>query len=171
LRRVNNLAQYLQARTRRSLERAFSALKDPVSDIAKVEIHIMEGSPDRDNAHWYKYEVVKSGAITGKAINFSEAHYFIKASFRVARERLVFVASFHHVGRELTGIMEATAFAHLESFEESDDRENVSQAFFSCSLEPFVITWKTRERDVDDSFDQWLDSALAVAIKEYGDRL
>ena len=76
-----------------------------------------------------------------------------------------------HVGRELSGIMEATAFARLESFEDSDDRELVSQDFFLCSLEPFVFTYKTKEQDITDSFARWLDAAVAVAIKEYGDRL
>ncbi len=172
LRRVNRLAVSLRSRTRRSLERALNALKDPVSNnIAKAEIHIGEGGPDRDNAHWYKYEVVKSGAVNGKAINFGEDHYFVKASFRAARERLIFVTSFHHVGRELSGIMEVTAFAHLESFEDSDDRQIASQDFFPCSLDPFVITWKTKEKEIEEAFDQWLDSAVAIAIKEYGDRL
>ena len=83
----------------------------------------------------------------------------------------MFVVSFHHVGRELSGIMEATAFAKLGSYEESEDRECVSQDFFLCSLEPFVFTHQTSEQEIEDSFSRWLDSALAVAIKEYGDRL
>ena len=95
----------------------------------------------------------------------------MKASVRVGRERLVLVVSFHHVGRDLSGIMEVTAFAQLESFEGSEDRERVSEAFFPTSMEPFVITWRTREDDIVKAFERWLDSALAVAIKEFGDRL
>lgn len=171
LRAVNGLALQLRARSRRVIERALTALREPVSSIGTPDIHVTDGGPDRNNAHWYKFDVVKSGESSGKYINFSEAHYFIKASFRVDRERLVFVTSFHHVGRELSGIMEVTAFARLESFEESDDRESVSEDFSSCSLEPFVITWKTSEADVAVSFEGWLDTALAVAFKEFGDRL
>ena len=139
--------------------------------IADPDIHVTEGGPDRNNAHWYKFEVVKSGEVSGKYVNFHEAHYFVKASIRVDRERLVFVTSFHHVGRELSGIMEITAFAHLESFEDSDDRDSVSDDFTSCSVEPFVVTWKTAEADIVASFDRWLDTALAVAVKTFGDRL
>src|SRR5207247_898284 len=95
----------------------------------------------------------------GKFANFTEDHYFLKASIRVDRERLVFVTSFHHVGRELSGIMEATAFARLESFEDSDDRESVSEAFFLCSLDPFVFTYKTKIDDIGDAFGRWLDAA------------
>jgi hypothetical protein len=67
--------------------------------------------------------------------------------------------------------MEATAFARLESYEHSDDRELVSEDFSPTSLEPFVITWKTRENEITNAFERWLDAALAVAIKEFGDRL
>ena len=83
----------------------------------------------------------------------------------------MFVTSFHHVGRELSGIIEATAFARLESYENSEDRDVVSQEFQVCSMEPFVFTHRTSEQEIEDSFLRWLDTALAIAIKEYGDRL
>ena len=121
LRAVNTLAVKLRGRTRDSLEATLNSLKRPVSQLATPDIHIRDGGPDRGNLHWHKFEVIKSANETKKFANFEEDHYFIKASFRVERERLVFVASFHHVGRELSGIMEATAFARLESFEHSDD--------------------------------------------------
>lgn len=171
LRTVNSLAETLRARARRLIEKALNALKEPVSLVALPDIHVAEGGPDRNNAHWYKFDVTKSSESSGKYVNFTEAHYFVKASFRVDRERLVFVTSLHHVGRELSGIMEVTAFARLESFEESDDRASVSQDFSPCTLEPFVITWKTKDSDIGDAFDRWLDAALAVAVKEFGDRL
>ena len=171
LRQVNQLAEALRARARRQLERAFNQLRDPVSFVGPPEIHMAEGGPDRDNSHWFKYEVIKSGEASRKYVNFNEAHYFVKASIKAGRERLVLVASFHHVGRELSGIMEATAFARLESFEHSEDRESASENFFPTSVEPFVITWKTRESEISSAFERWLDAAIAVAIKEYGDRL
>lgn len=171
LRHVNDVAAALRARTRKYLESTFTALKEPVSQVAETNIRIRDGGPDRGNAHWYKYEVIKSGESSHKFINFSEDHYFIKASMRADTERLVFVTSLHHVGRELTGIMEATAFARLEAFDDPDDWTIASQEFFPCSLEPFVITWRTVPEDIADAFDRWLDRAVAVAIKEFGDRL
>ena len=170
-RQVNDLAALLRERARRQIEQAFTQLRDPVSFARAPEVHVAEGGPDRDNAHWYKFEVVKSGEASGKFVNFDEAHYFLKATIRAGRERLTFVTSFHHVGRELSGIMEVTAFARWESFENSDDRELVSEDFSPTSLEPFVITWKTRADEIANAFGRWLDAALAVAIKEFGDRL
>ena len=139
--------------------------------IGKPDIHIVLGGSDYSNAHWYKHDVIKSGEASGKFINFNEEHIFLKSSIKVLRERLVFVVSMHHVGRDLTGIMEITAFAQLESFDDSDERERVSADFSLCTLDPFVITWKTKEADVTEAYERWLDAALAVAIKDYADRL
>lgn len=171
LRGVNNLAVALRARARRILEQAFGQLEDPVTSIAKPQINISDGGPDHQNAYWYKFEVAKSANESGKFANFIEHHYFVKASIRVAQERLIFVTSFHHVGRDLSGIMEATAFAQLESFDDSEERERAVQDFFVCSVEPFVFTYRTIESAIAEAFGRWLDAAVAVAFKEYGDRL
>ncbi len=171
LRKVNGLALALRARARRILETGFSQLGASVLGLAEPQINIANGGPDYGNAHWYKFEVLKSANESGKSANFVEHHYFVKSSMRIDRERLVFVVSFHHVGRELSGLMEATSFARLELFEDSEDRESVSQDFRLCSLEPFVFTYKTSEEQIADAFARWLDAALAVAFKEYGERL
>ena len=171
LRKVNLLAAHLRGRTRTVLSETMTELRASVSQVAESQIQLTEGGPDRQNGHWYRFEVVKSAKLAGKYANFDEDHYFLKASMRVNRERLIFVTSFHHVGRELSGLMEATAFAQLQSYEQSEDREQVSQDFFPCSLEPFVLTYRTKKEEIGPAFDSWLDAAVAVAIKEYGDRL
>lgn len=171
LRRVNAVAIALRTRAHNLIEQSFNELRTPLSQVGEPEIRLTDGGPERGNAHYYRFEVGTSAKQAGKFANLSEDHYFVKASIRFERERLVFVTSFHHVGRELSGIMEATAFSQLESFENSDDRESVSEDFFICSLEPFVFTYKTKEEDITNAFSAWLDRALAVAIKEYGDRL
>lgn len=171
LRRVNQVAVALRSRARLMLEQTLSRLSEPLSQVAFPLINIADGGPDRGNAYWYKFEVIQSANESGKFANFAEDHYFVKAAMRVARERLVFVTSFHHVGRELSGIMEVTSFARLESYEDSEDRQYAAQDFFLCSVEPFVFTYKTNEVEIADAFARWLDAAVAVAIKEYGDRL
>ena len=171
LRSVNEVALALRNIAHSLLSDALNKLGAAVSEIAQPEIKIADGGTDHANAHWYKFEVVKSANEANKFANFTEDHYFLKASVRAGMERLVFVTSFHHVGRELSGIMEATAFAKLESFEHSEDRESVSQDFSLCSLEPFVFTYKTKPEEISGVFSQWLDAALAVAVKMYGDRL
>ena len=171
LRKVNQLAEKLRGRARAIIEDFLNELARHIAGTEAPEIHIQEGGPDYGNSHWYRVEVVKSANNAGKFANFDEDHYFVKATMRVGRERLVFVTSFHHVGRELSGVMEATSFAQLETFENSEDRECVSQDFFLCALDPFVFTYRTSEEDIADAFFRWLDAALAVALKEFGDRL
>lgn len=171
LRHVNDVAVELRSLAHTALQNTFAQLRDAVSDVSEAEFRILDGGPDKDNSHWYKYEVNTSAKEAGKFANFTENHYFVKATIRAERERLVFVTSFHHVGRELSGIMEATAFATLESFEDSEDRQSVSENFFVCSIEPFVYTYNTKVEDIKTAFDRWVDAALAVAVKEYGDRL
>lgn len=171
LRQVNSVALELRARGRTVLEQSFAEIDSTLSEVGDPRISISDGGPDRGNAHWYRFEVVQSAKEAGKFANFDEDHYFIKGSIQVNRERLIFVVSFHHVGRELTGVMEATAFSKLVSYEDSDDRDTVSERFSLCSVEPFVFTHTTKVNDIADAFDRWLDAALAVAVKEYGDRL
>jgi hypothetical protein len=171
LRQVNQVAQQLREAARDSLEKAFNEIKLTVAEAGPTDSFVHLGGPDHGNAHWYKFEVVTSAKEGDKFANFSEDHYFIKGSIRADRERLVFVISFHHVGRELSGIMEATAFSKLESYEGSEDRESVDERFFVCSMEPFVFTHRTDANEIRDAFIRWLDQALAVAVKEYGDRL
>jgi hypothetical protein len=67
--------------------------------------------------------------------------------------------------------MEATAFSKLESFEESEDRESVSEKFSLCSVEPFVFTHRSKISEIEVAFSRWLDAAVAIAFKEYGDQL
>jgi len=169
LREVNVLAAALRGRALEQLETAFSQLLEPLSAIGDPHAGVTLGGPDFGNSHWYKFEVVRCAKEGGKYANFAEDHFFVKATMRVGQDRLVFVTSLHHVGRELTGMMEATAFARLESYEDPED--SVSQDFSLCSLEPFIFTHKTKEADIIDAFTRWLDSALAVAFKDFGDRL
>lgn len=171
LRRVNGVALALRTQAKKALESTSRELKDAIAPLMNTDIRVIEGGADRETGHWYKHEVVKSANDLGKYANFAESHYFARSSVRSGREQLVFVVSLHHVGRELSGVMEATAFARLESFEDSDERQLISQDFSLCSPEPFVFTYETRPLDVEEPFARWLDTALAVAFKEFGDRL
>ncbi len=171
LRRVNQVALALRSFTRGVLGASLNSLDRTVSPIGDPEIRITEGGPDRANAHWYKYEVVQSARSTGKWVNFGEPDYFLKAAFRLANLRLVFVTSFHHIGKELSGVMEATSFAQLEFYEEGNDRSASSEQLFPCSIEPFVITWQTEMDNVKNACRKWLDAGLVIAVKEWGDRI
>ena len=67
--------------------------------------------------------------------------------------------------------MEATAFALFESFETAEDTQSRDRDFSLCSMSPFVFAYETRVEDVANSFEEWLDHALAPAIKDWSNRL
>jgi len=171
LRRVNDVALAMRGLTRKSLETHFSDLKQAILQVAEADVNIADGGPDRVNSHWYKFEVMQTAGDAGQYANFSENHYFVKAAIRTPEERLVFVASFHHVGRELTGVMEATAFARIEEVDLSEERGAKTRDFILASIEPFAFTYQSSLADIEPSFLRWLDASVAVAMKEFGDRI
>jgi fido (protein-threonine AMPylation protein) len=171
LHRVDVLARSMRDATRGYLQTDLDRFAETLSRMGHPQVQIQPGGPDEKNAHWYRREVIESGQASKKFIKFSEPHYFVKATVGFGTDRLVFVVSFHHVGRELSGIAEATAFALIESYENDERRELLSREHVSCTVEPFVITWNMLELEVTVAFRRWLDTALAIAIKEFGDRL
>lgn len=185
LRKVNGVARSLRTRAESSIQAALKILEQTLAPIGESHVDVTLGGPDKGNQHWYKFEVVQSAKSSGKSsrvnqgeipqppsvwVNFEEDHYFVKGTIKVRDLRLGFVTSLHHVGRELSGVMEATAFAWLESFENAGDHALPKQ-FFVSSLEPFVIAWSTDVSEVTPLFDEWLDGAMAIAFKEFGDRI
>jgi len=169
LRHVNEVAIALRSHAVQLLNATIQELKGVIPHI--TEAQVIEGGTDKGSGHWYRYEVGQSASNAKKYANFTENHYFTRLAIRSERERLIFVISLHHVGRELSGVMEATAFAQLQSFEQSDEWKQISHDFSLCSPEPFVFTYETKLEAVTDLFAKLLDVALAVAVKEFGDRL
>ncbi|MEE9395308.1 MAG: Fic family protein [Planctomycetota bacterium] len=170
LRRVDVIGRTLRERAQMAVHQALNNLAAALPATPRPKVWVGSGGRDKDNAHWYRRDVIESAEKSGKFINFSEDHLFVKGTIKFASERLVFVVSFHHVGRELCGIIEATAFSKIEYYEDEDSR-SASRDFVPCSVEPFILTWKTKVADVEDSFDRWLDTSIAISIKEYGDRI
>ena len=79
----------------------------------------------------------------------NENRYFIKLSINPDYQSqtcraLVFVVSLHHVGRQLTGIMAATAFAQIvrtfKTPSQDDTEEPNDPNFRNCAVEAFTFT-------------------------------
>ena len=171
LRRVNTVARELRGSAEKIVSDSFAELEPTLAQMGTTKQHVTLGGPEQQNAHWYKYEVVHSANEAKKFANLAEDHYFARGSVRVNTERMTFVVSFHHVGRELTGIMEATAFSTLAFDDAAEEKESTNERFSLCSTEPFVFSHSSKVSDLAAAFAKWLDAALAVAIKEFADRL
>jgi hypothetical protein len=171
LRSVNGIAVALRQQARSFLDRSLTELSSALRELGTPKISISDGGPDHGNAYWYKHQVAQSASLAGKFANFAEDHYFVNGQIIVNSEKLSFIVSFHHVGRELTGIMEATAFSQLDSHQNEKQPSASANAVSLCSVEPFVFAQTTMITEIADAFDRWLDVSLAIAMKEFGDRL
>ena len=168
---VNSVAEQLRNWTARSMSASLEELREAIAPMVNADTTVIEGGPDHRNGHWYKFEVVKTANEANTFVNFNEPHYFVRGRVQPSSERLTFVVSFHHVGRILSGIMEATAFGQLESFESPAETVSASKEFTPCSVEPFVFSYRTEIGQVSESFANWLDRCLATAVAEFSSRL
>jgi Fic family protein len=171
LRGVNQVALKIRSQAKTFLDEAVPNLRKTLSEIGKPSTVVIEGGSDKGTGYWYRFEVVRSAQDAGKFANFAEDHYFVKLKASVDDYQLDFVVSLHHVGREISGLMEATAFAKFEFLGDSSGSAAALEDFEVCSLEPFIFTYKTNADDVKKSFRRWVDSAFAIALKGYGNRL
>jgi len=169
--KVNDLALTLRQLAHDFVEDKLENLKEAVPKNRAVSIIVINGGPDNEKSHWYRNEVIRTAQTAQKFVNFDQNHYFAQGSIKLGGDRLKFIVSFHHVGVVLNGIMEATAFAKLQFDDDPEDREITGETFLPCSIEPFAFTYQTQINEVSSAFSNWLDAALAIGLKEYGDRL
>ena len=171
--RVNEAALELRHLASQIAREKFQELVNRVFTASeRPGVFIEEGGPDHSNSHWYKFEILQGFEPQKKWINFDNGHYFVKASVRYEDLRLVFVLSIHHIGRELTGVMEATSFANLEAYDQTAENgeERFEKQSLAVSVEPFTVTWNSNVDRLKSPFSRWLDTSIAVAFKEWGDR-
>ena len=81
---------------------------------------------------------------------------------------LTFLISLHHTGRQLSGVMAATAFAQIEFHPHgSMDRPNPSLGvnYRNCSANPFTFVWDNDANDLAPRFFRWIEEALTEALR------
>ena len=89
---------------------------------------------------------------------------------------LLFTLSLHHTGRELTGIMAATAFAEIGHYSEYIDKGQPHTlrhfgmlTFHNCAPEPFTFTWNDSADEVRPRFINWTEACLSIALRYWMD--
>ena len=178
MRLVSSLAQGLQEQAQLMLAEQADLIRTRLSE-ADRQIHhrIDRGGPD-GKEHWYRNQVVITANNSRHWVNFNEARFFVKVSFTPESPsrypRLIFVVSLHHMGRQLTGIMAATAFALIQHYHDNTEEDNEGTAetqFHDCTIEPFTFTWETDSESLMSRFNNWLKQHLAIAVKKWGEYL
>ena len=110
-------------------------------------------------------------------VNLNEPRFFVRLSFTPEKPsrypRLIFVISLHQIGRQLTGITAATAFALVQHYHAGSTKEieEVGALFEDCTLDPFTFTWENNAESVFQRFSEWAEQRLAIAVIKWGQYL
>ena len=161
LRKVDQVALRLRDSAKKFLDDRSQEISKRLAD-SNFEVYAATewGGPDNYKEHWYYSQIVQTAnqVQVKHWVNFNESRYFAKLSVNPQAPsnapRLVFVISLHHLGRQLTGVMAATAFAQIfRNDEPESDREEEANTvdFKNCSSELLTFTAADRVEDVSDS--------------------
>ena len=168
MREVNTVAQALQDKAAGLLmERSGQIASQIPQNGRTVSLRTLTGGRSR-REEWHRCEVEQTAKNSRHWVNFSESRFCVRLTMMPGLAywrppRLDFVISLHHTGRELTGIMAATAFARVGYY----GAKNPGQ-FIDCTLEPFTFTWESDADALLPSFEAWIDRSLATALQEWG---
>ena len=175
LRHVNDVAAILQKAVDQHLLTLAQNVRYTLNSTGNlgIGVQVMSGGPEqmyqgKPTAHWYHFQVVTTAQQTSQRVNFEEDHYFVRA--RLSAEGvpwLTFVVSFHHIGQELSGVMEVTAFAEV-SFPSSDEEMSKTNKV-QCMDRPFTITYKDNAEAVKNRLLDWVSETFVIAVKQLGD--
>ena len=177
LRRVNIVARSLQQYTADHLRSVLIDTRSRLQRTANIDVghQVLSGGPgqlhnEKPTKHWYHYQVSRTAQQANQRVNFDEDHYFVRA--RLSREGLpwlTYVVSFHHIGPELTGVMEITAF--LEISYPSSDEESPKPEPLVCMEKPFTITFQDDAEKVKSALLDWVNESFAIALTQWGNVL
>ena len=177
LRNVNTIAEKLQGFAEAYMRSLAQDVATQVSESAGlvVRTQVIRGGPHQlynyqPTEHWYHFQVTKTAQETNNKINFNESHYFVRT--RLSGDSfpwLTFVLSLHHVGQELSGVMEITAFAEIFYPPAGEDPANTDQV--KSMDKPFTITYQDNADAVRVSFLDWANECFTLAVTKWGDVL
>lgn len=177
LRGVNHLAEQLLAKAKTELNQLVEASTQLLNAQNEMSFDAPPFNKERDEGgphvqareYYYRNQVEHTARDADQWANFNEAHYWLRRSLQCQDSRLTFVVSWHHVGRELTGVMEVTSFGQISY--QSEEANNLTKDFVSCMLNPFTFTWSDHFEGVSNRFQHWLNECFAIALQHWGDTL
>jgi hypothetical protein len=175
LRRVNEVAEVLQAEVQGYLLEMLNDVNRRIEERGDLEIgvQVLPGGPGQlyngqPTEHWYRRQVIETARQASQRVNFEEHHYFVRG--RLSSEGipwLTYVVSFHHVGEELSGIMEATSFAYISV--PLPEEESPKSDPIPCMDRPFTFTFKDDPYEIKQGLLEWINESFALALKEWGE--
>ena len=139
-----------------------------------VEPLVNYGDPER-HQHWYASEIAQTAQNAKHWANANEARYFVRLlltnlvdsdSDESLHPALRFVVSLHHVGKELSGIMAATAFARIEYPRDFSENSEVagSRYFMDCTVSPVTFTPDSDTAAIALRLEDMVERGLGIAL-------
>ena len=176
MRSVNGVASHLQDTAKTYLESQAHSIRQQLGEAGLgVECIIDCGGPG-DREYWYRAQVVQTAEDANHRANLNEDRFFIKLSTNPQDQsrtpRLIFVVSLHHVGRQLTGIMAATAFAQIvnvQDYRVEGAEETADPDFRNCTIDSFTFTWDDDAESVAHRFTAWIEAPLGIALRHWSE--
>ncbi|MDE0182656.1 MAG: Fic family protein [Caldilineaceae bacterium] len=175
LRSVNRVASSLRETAETYLNSQTDLIRQQLGEAGlTVDCVIDVGGPDNNKEHWYRAQVVQTARDAKHWANWNEDRFFIKLSINPENQsqipRLIFVISLHHIGRQLTGIMAATAFAQIVKVQDhrmEDSEEPSDPDFYNCTVDSFTFTWNGNVETVAPRFTTWIETPFSIALRHW----
>lgn len=180
MRSVNEIASALRNDARDYLDEKTKEIQSALEGAGIYVTHqVYVGGPG-DNEHWYQWQVIETAKASHHWVNLSEPRYFARLALnpkeRNRTPRLIFVISLHNTGRQLTGVMAATAFAEIDYHdgESATDSARTSggadnSTFKNCAMNPFTFIWNDSAENISDRFVKWVKVCFSIALKHWMD--
>ena len=178
LRSVTEVAQSLRDRAADYLTAQAEQLSQALHETDMPIRYSLEDGGPGNHEGWYHTQVVRTAQETGHWANLNEPRFFVKLSLipdgSGRHPALSFVLSLHHTGRQLTGIMAATAFLQVDFYPNytsvnSDTASGVN--YWICLYDAFTFTWENDANSVEPRFFDWIEVALLRALDHWQDFL
>lgn len=166
---INYLAEFATTYIRELVEE-FQRELQPRLDLT---VDVDSGGTHDGRDHYYRWQVIESAQQANQWANFNENARWVRALVKGGKTQLRVVFSFHHVGRALSGVAEATSIADLEDLE-AESKELVGEDVRTpvyCMLQPFTMTWRDKPEALKERFADWCQNSLVTALREWSDRL
>ena len=178
LRSVTEVGQSLRDRAADYLVTQAEQLSQDLSETAMpIRYSIDTGGPGNHD-DWYYEQVVRTAKETGHWANMKEPRFFVKLSLIPnapgRHPALSFIVSLHHTGRQLTGIMAATAFLQVDfypNYTSANSQVASGVNYWICRYDHFTFTWENDANSVEPRFFDWMEGALLQALDHWQDFL
>ena len=181
MRRVNQVAQEIRDLALALMEKRGQQVAERLEQSGlKVASRVTQDSPGERSNRYYR-QIVQTANQSKHWVNFNESRFYTRLSLTpdavttdVSQQpRLHFVVSLHHTGRQLTGLMAATAFALIEHYDESasEQLEGIGYSFVDCTRDPFTFSCDDDASTLSRGFAEWTEQGLAMGLRAWGERL